>query len=127
MSDADTLERAATILRGREEARQAEVRRLYQLYARKRACEPHQLGKPRKLSHDEALLLVALERRDYDVEAECPNHNRWHGDATCRRHTRGSAIVVMAASRLDLLWALWASVSRQDQDAVTLIEAHLTC
>ena len=127
MSDADTLERAATILRGHEEARQAEVRRLYRLYARKRACEPHQLGKPRKLSHDEALLLVALEQHGYDVEAECPNHNRWHGDATCKRHTRGSAIVVMAASRLDLLWALWASISHQDQAAATLTEAHLTC
>lgn len=126
MSDADTLARAATILRGREEARKAEVRRLYRLYARKRACEPHQLGKPRKLSHDEALLLVALEQHGYDAYAECPNHNRWHGDATCKRHTRGSAVVVMAASRLDLLWALWASVSHQDRDAVTLTEAHLT-
>ena len=127
MSDADTLERAATILRGREEARKAEVRWLYQLYARKRACEPHQLGKPRKLSHDEVLLLVALEQHGYDAYAECPNHNRWHGDATCKRHTRGSAVVVMAASRLDLLWVLWVSVSHQDQDAVTLTEAHLTC
>ena len=125
MSDADILERAATILRGREEARQAEVRRLYRVYAHKRTCKPHHLGEPKKLSHDEALLLVALERRDYDIEAGCPNHNRWHGDATCKRHIRDSAVVVMAASRLDLLWALWASVSYQDRDTVTLTEAQL--
>ena len=49
------------------------------------------------------------------------------GDATRKRHIRSSAVVAMAVSRLDLLWALWASVSRQNRDAVTLTEAHLTC
>lgn len=125
MSDDEVLARAAAILTERKEAQQAEGRRLYRQYARKRAGEPHQLGKPKKLLPKEALLLVALERNRYNVEAECPNGNRWHGDATCTHHVRGSAIATMAASRLELLWALWTSVSSQDGDTVQLTEEHL--
>jgi hypothetical protein len=125
LTDPEILARAAVILAEREKARSAELRRLYYKYARKRAGEPHQLGKPKKLLPDEALLLVALERSRYGVEAGCPNGNRWHGDATCTHHVRGSAIAMMAASRLELLWALWATVSDQDGDTVSLTEAHL--
>lgn len=125
MNEAEVLARAATILGARQEQREAEATQLYRLYAYKRAGEPHCLGKPKKLSRTEALLLVALERNDFTAYAACPNHNRWHGDATCSRHTRDCAIVVMADSRLNLLWALWASVSGQDGATVTLTEAHL--
>ena len=125
MSDDEILARAAAILAEREEARSAELRRLYTKYARKRASQVHHLGKPKKLLSDEALLLVALERNRYEVEAECPNGNRWHGDATCTHQARGSAIATMVASRLELLWALWATVSDQDGDTVSLTEAHL--
>lgn len=125
MSDDHILEQAALILTEREEARQAEVRRLYRLYACERAGKPHQFGKPKKLLPDEALLLVALEQHHYTAYAECPNRNRWHGDAACECHTRDSVIVMMAASRLDLLWALWASVSDEEKETVILTEAHL--
>jgi hypothetical protein len=125
VSDDDILARAAVILAERQEARLAELRRLYAKYARKRASEPHDLGKPKTLLPAEALLLFVLERNHYRVEAECPNGNRWHGDATCTHHARGSAIAIMAASRLELLWALWATVSDQDGGTVSLTEAHL--
>jgi len=101
------------------------VKRLYAQYARKRAREPHHLGKPKRLLTEEALLLVALERNRYQVEAECPNHNRWHGDASCPDHRRESVIITMAVSRLELLWSLWASVSDQPEETVTLTEQHL--
>ena len=125
MTDAEILARAAVILAEHEEARSAEAKRLYTKYARKRAGEPHDLGKLKKLLQGEALLLFALERNLYKVEAECPNGNRWHGDATCIHQARGSAIAMMAASRLELLWALWATVSDQDGNTVILTEEHL--
>ncbi len=125
MNDREVLARAGAVVSARKEAREAEVKRLYAQYARKRAGEPHNLGKPKRLLAEEALLLVALERHRYQIEAECPNHNRWHGDASCLHHRRESVIITMAASRLELLWSLWASVSEQRKETVTLTEQHL--
>lgn len=99
MSDAEILARAGAILSARKEAQEAEVKRLYAQYARKRAGEPHQLGKPKTLTPNEAVLLVALEGRGYEVEADSPNGNRWHGDASCVNHRRESVILTMAATR----------------------------
>ncbi len=125
MNDADVLARAGAILSARKEAQEAEVKRLYAQYARKRAGEPHQLGKPKTLTPGEAVLLVALEGRGYEVEADCPNKNRWHGDASCLDHRREGVIITMAVSRLELLWGLWAAVTGQDARHVVLNEQHL--
>ena len=124
MNDANVLARAGAILSARKEAQEAEVKRLYAQYARKRAGEPYQLGKP-KLTPGEAVVLVALEARGYEVEADCPNKNRWHGDASCVDHLRETVIITMAASRRELLWELWAAVTGQDIRRVVLNEKHL--
>jgi len=130
MDDHATLLRAGEILARREREREERVQQLFRTYARQRAKEPHSLGKPKVLHPEEALLLVALERNKYVVEAQQGDSRRWNGDAECRFHVRASVISLGAPSRLDLLRGLWASVSGQegaDQDGstVTLTEAHL--
>jgi len=132
MDDDEILMRAAEILtqrkRASEEIRAAEVKRLFKRYAQHRAQEDHHLGKPKKLLPLEALLLVALERNKYVVCIE-KGESRWHGDAECKFHLRGTAMALSADSRLDLLWALWASVSDQVIDdghgSVTIIPTVL--
>ena len=116
VSDDDVLARAAVIVAQRREVRSARVRggstpstpvneraNPTTSLSRRRCCPP----KPSSCS---------FASDHYRVEAECPNGNRWHGDAICTHHARGSAITLMAASRLELLWALWATVSDQDGD-----------
>ena len=128
LNDDEILERAAHITNARHAARlvedQAEVKRLYKLYGKAIKLE-HELGKPKKLSMVEALLVAALERTRYVVSAECPNSNRWHGDAACIYGVQDTVIVMMQDSRLELLWEIWRSVSDQPAGHVTLTEAHL--
>ena len=104
------------------QSEQASEKRLFKLYAQPRLDHPHALGKP-NLSQVEALLLVALERNGFEVETE-KGENAWSGDATCRYGVQTGAVVCLVHERLDLLWALWAAVSDQ-QDPVTLTEEHL--
>jgi hypothetical protein len=125
VNNAEILAQAQHILARREEEQAAELRRLYKKYATQRRSHPHDLGKPKNLTPEEALLLVALERSKFVVSGDCPNNNRWHGDASCQYHARDTAIVMMAASRLELLWGLWRTVSDQNGDTLTLTEEHL--
>lgn len=125
LSDNEILERAASILKDRQTEATEELRRLHKTYGRAPLTLEHQLGKPKKLSMVEALLVAALDRTRYRVSAECPNNNRWHGDAECKYHARSSVIVMMMPSRLELLWALWQGVSDQTEKDVTLTEDHL--
>lgn len=129
LSDDQILARAAQITRARLEARQQQdqvkLKRLYKAYGRKPTRLEHRLGRPKKLSMVEAVLVAALDRTRYLVTAECPNNNRWHGDAECAYHTRDRVIVMMMPSRLELLWELWGSVSDQPKEHVTPTEARL--
>lgn len=129
LSDDQILERAAQIAKERLEASrneaQAETRRLYRQYGRRPLKLEHDLGKPKKLGLVETLLVAALDRTRYKITAECPNGNRWHGDAECASGVRGMVIAMMHASRLELLWELWRSVSNQPVERVTLTEDHL--
>lgn len=106
----------------------AETTRLFKLYASKRNDNPHNVGKPKKLTEIEALLLVALERNKYEVEAEQPNKTKWSGTAFCRFNARGATLSMRAESRQDLLLGLWACVSDQGGGTgagAKLTEAHL--
>lgn len=124
LNDQEVLERAVTILAARQEQRDEEKKRLFRKYARHRGKEPHDLGKPKTLLPEETLLLFALERNKYVVHAY-QGETRWHGEATCRHHARGTVLSMGSSTRLELLWALWASVSDQTGDTVTLEEHHL--
>lgn len=138
MNDDEILSRATAILSTRraehQQAREAETKRLYDSYGQRRQQEPHDLGSPRKLLPEEALLLVALERTKYIIHTE-KDRSRWHGNARCRFNLRGTALSLQTDSRLELLWELWAAVSDQvsfhrgeglqTNAVVTLTEAHL--
>ena len=138
MNDDEILSKAAAILNTRraehQQAKETETKRLFDSYGGRRLQQPHDLGSPRKLLPEEALLLVALERNKYVVKTE-KGQSRWHGDAECRFHLRGTALSLQAETRLDLLWELWATVSDQVSPhekggllmnaEVTLTEAHL--
>lgn len=109
LSDDEILAAAATVAARRAATTRAHLDRLFRTYARGRAQAPHALGRPALLP-DEALLLTALERNRYDVEAE-PAGGRWNGEASCRHHVRDTVMLLRADTRLDLLWGLWAAVS----------------
>lgn len=70
LSDDQILERAAIIRQNRWEEEQALVRRLYRSYGKAEHCYSHELGKPRKLSMVEALLVAALEGAGVDQQLE---------------------------------------------------------
>jgi len=130
MSDDEILAAAQEITAIRHQetiaAMATETARLYKLYASKRDQEPHNLGKPKALTREEALLLVALERNRYDVNVESPNGGIWSGSAFCRYGVRSGTFVMRAQSRRDVLLGLWASVSEQDgKGGVLLTEEHL--
>lgn len=125
LSDDEILERAAQILKNRQVEEYEDIWRLHKTYGRAPHTLEHQLGQPRKLSMVEALVVAALDRTRYVVTAECPNNNRWHGDAECSYGVRGMVIATMLPSRLELLWELWRSVSDQPVERVALTEAHL--
>ena len=133
MTDEEILGAASVILATRQKeaaaVTAAEIQRLYKQYANKRGAAPHDLGKPQKLAPEEALLLFALERNKYVVEAECPNKRetgRWHGSALCKYNVRAGAITMRADSRHDALLSLWATVSDQEgTDRIVLTEEHL--
>lgn len=125
LSDEEILERAANILKSKEQQQLEEVQRLYRKYGRTEQTQNHNLGKPKKLSMVEALLVAALCCTRYVVSAECPNGNRWHGDAECSYGVRSMVIATMQHSRLELLWERWRSVSDQPLERVVLTEDHL--
>jgi hypothetical protein len=137
MTDDQVLVEAARIVserRGQAQRFQAqEVQRLYKKYATHRTrlnpapkteSDPPEdkLGKPLRLEPMEALLLVALERNKFIVEAH--EGGRWFGSAHCKYNLRGGAMG-SGTSRLDLLMGLWQIASDQEGGAVTLTEEHL--
>ena len=129
MTDDDIVHAARAILLKRDVERQEAIAatraRLYKCYARSRSAQPHCLGKPTKLSQEEALVLTAIERNKFEVEAQQNSDtDRWAGDAECKHHARAGALCMGARSRIELLWGLWGSVSTQGDD-VTLTEDHL--
>jgi hypothetical protein len=128
-TDDEVLEAATEILRSRairqHDLRRAETRRLHGLYVPKEHDAEHNLGIPKKLSEEEALLWQALHRNRYIVHGERVAGGTWNGDAFCRYNIREGAICIRAASRHDLLLALWASVSDQTADSIVLTEQHL--
>lgn len=125
LSDEEILRRAALIVKSAQDAEKAELNRLYRLYGKAEHKYPQELGKPKALGKLEALLVAVLDRTRYKITAECPNNNRWHGDAECAYGVRGMVIATMQHSRLELLWELWRSVSDQPIENVALTEDHL--
>lgn len=133
MTEDEILRAASQIIttrqQDREKAKAAEIHRLFKDYVSGRPAAPHNLGKPQKLTEEEAILLFAMERNKYTVEADCPNEKcggRWHGSAWCKYNAREGAVSMLAASRHDLLLSLWASVSGQDGDTdVLLTDRHM--
>lgn len=126
MSDDQIVAEAARITAERKEQadrhQAEEINRLYRKYATGRDKSPHGLGKPQRLEPMEALLLVALERNKFVVEAHLGG--RWFGDAYCKHNLRAGAMA-SGTSRLDLLMGLWQIASGQTDDAVMLTEEHL--
>lgn len=129
MTDDEVIRLAGEIVQKRTqealELMQAETNRLHRKFIGSRKLA-HDLGSPKPLTQHESLLLFALERNKYIVEGDSPNGARWNGSASCKHNARETVISMGCASRHDLLIALWAGVSGQDNcDAVQLTEQHL--